>query len=560
CKVTGSMMRPLIVEWPAADRASLEVLAQRGTVVVRYSGCEMEVLPRCKAPGVYRYVPTTRKSERVVIQDEDELYANLPIGAAKLEGKLRRAGQLDVNMNVVGQYDAEQREVSQGMLEGDCRKATHYITGLTVGAFEFSAGGTSEAGAGASGLGVGVGGETARRREILNSDGDVESCEKSSLEDDKPPAGCGGLLRLELAELSTAPQPIVGPAVAEPVGEPTGDEPSCPEGMVRKDGQCVALAGIGVGILGTAILPQTSRLHVQVYCGGDFGNQKVGQSDGLKVWVDDVLVPALEEVRVPNPMLPGDPGILLHVVYEVEPGDHKVRVGSDGCEDAERLVKVNPGSIRLVQGRLRSTAWYARPPAASAGFGVGLNYMWFKPEFISVETASYEHESMDARTMSGLGLEIPFSTQYIWMAMGFGWTGGNFSGTAPECKYDVGNCLPKGTEVTGKIKGYHVPIWAAGRLPFVYGAALLGSGIEFNILSMDFNEGENNFGTNTAQLNMHVPIWAGLEFRPTCGLSVSGRAFRGFGLSGNMPPYNAAMVSLDLFATANCGDAGFGIQ
>ncbi len=141
CKLSANQLRPLIVEWSAADRAALEVLAQRGTVVVRYSGCEMEILPRCRAPGAYRYAATTRKTEQVVIQDEDELYANLPTGAFKLEGKLKRAGQLNVSMNVVGQYDNDQASIGRHALEGNCDKATHVVTGLTVGAFEFSAGG-----------------------------------------------------------------------------------------------------------------------------------------------------------------------------------------------------------------------------------------------------------------------------------------------------------------------------------------------------------------------------------------------------------------------------------
>jgi hypothetical protein len=40
--------RPLIVEWPSADRAALEAQASHGLVVVRYEGCEMEVLRQCR--------------------------------------------------------------------------------------------------------------------------------------------------------------------------------------------------------------------------------------------------------------------------------------------------------------------------------------------------------------------------------------------------------------------------------------------------------------------------------------------------------------------------------
>src|SRR5258708_54656 len=83
--------RPLIGEWPSADRAALESQARRGTVVVHYVGCEMEVLRQCTAPGAYAYAPTTRQRDKIAIRDADELYANLPLGAAALEGKLAKA-------------------------------------------------------------------------------------------------------------------------------------------------------------------------------------------------------------------------------------------------------------------------------------------------------------------------------------------------------------------------------------------------------------------------------------------------------------------------------------
>src|SRR5262245_52979303 len=84
---------PLIVEWPATSRAQLESLTKQGLVAVHYEGCDLEVLPRCKvARGEYAYTPTTRQRDKVTIKGLDELYANLPLGAAGLEGKLRSAG------------------------------------------------------------------------------------------------------------------------------------------------------------------------------------------------------------------------------------------------------------------------------------------------------------------------------------------------------------------------------------------------------------------------------------------------------------------------------------
>jgi hypothetical protein len=199
--VKKSSGRPLIIEWPSADRAALESIAKRGMVVVRYSDCEMEVLPRCQLGGSYRYTPTTRKLEKVSIRDADELYAEVPVGAAKLEGKLAKAGELDVAMHVVGRYDAIEPDKPE--LEGSCSGATHVVTAMTTGAFEFFAGAEDSNGGGASVLGVGAGARSSSRRELLNSDGDAAACNVSSSEDAAPPAGCGAILRLEVSELGS---------------------------------------------------------------------------------------------------------------------------------------------------------------------------------------------------------------------------------------------------------------------------------------------------------------------------------------------------------------------
>lgn len=201
CRVNKSSDRPLIIEWPSSDRAALESTAKRGLVVVRYSGCEMEVLPRCQLGGSYRYTATTHKLEKVSIRDADELYAQVPVGAAKLEGKLEKAGELNVAMHVVGRYDAIEPEKPE--LQGACDGATHLVTAMTSGAFEFFAGAEAAAGGGASVFGAGAGAKSATKSELLSKDGDVEACAGSSPSTESPPAGCGAILRLEVSDLAS---------------------------------------------------------------------------------------------------------------------------------------------------------------------------------------------------------------------------------------------------------------------------------------------------------------------------------------------------------------------
>ncbi len=234
CKVAKSQSEPLIVEWPDAARGKLESLRKRGLVVVRYAGCELEVLGRCNAKQEYFYSPITRKQSKVTIKEEDELYANMPVGAVKLEGKLRTAGQLTVQMSLVGRYETTGKRASVSDLEGDCDGATHVVTALSVGAFSFYAGSDADVGGGAKvgvgGVALGSGGaRSVAARELLQKDGDEQSCVQATAADKMPPEGCGALLQLEVAPLGRAAAKTA--IVAPPV-------PACGPGEHREGATC----------------------------------------------------------------------------------------------------------------------------------------------------------------------------------------------------------------------------------------------------------------------------------------------------------------------------------
>jgi hypothetical protein len=212
CGVAKSQSEPLIVEWPSAARAKLEALSRTGVVAVHYSGCEMEVLASCNAPGKYAYTAITPKHDHVAIKNEDDLYANIPLGAAKLEGKLQTAGELDVDMSLVGRYASDQTVVRADQLQGpDCEKATHVVSALTVGAFDFFAGSGATVG-GSVGVGnVGGGASQQSSKELLNSDGRMKSCDSATTSDKTPPDGCGAILRLEVVPLGDAKRQAAAP-------------------------------------------------------------------------------------------------------------------------------------------------------------------------------------------------------------------------------------------------------------------------------------------------------------------------------------------------------------
>jgi hypothetical protein len=232
CGVNKGHAEPLIVEWPSSVRAKLEALAHKQIVAVHWKGCELEVLPRCRVPGAYAWTPITRKEDRVSMRDQDELWANVPIGAGGLESKLARSGALHVRMTIVGRWEADRDSIRADELTGECARATHVVTGMAAGAFDFWAGAEAEVAGGASVANVGVGAKSASSAELINRDGDSVACTKSSGVDKTPPDGCGALLRIELAQ----------------VGEANKDKkPDCSEKTQWDGHQCAAIV-VGSGV------------------------------------------------------------------------------------------------------------------------------------------------------------------------------------------------------------------------------------------------------------------------------------------------------------------------
>jgi len=236
CKAGETPTHPLVVEWPAVDRASLEARIAHGLVVVRARGCDIEVLRGCWVAAQYDYVGLTRKNDRVRIRSVDELYASLPLGAAGLEGKLARYKGLDVEIALVGMFEAPFGGTSRGQLEGDCAEATHVITGAQVGAFQFYAGGAGELKAGVKVGGAGAGAGTAAARETLSADGDPARCDASTTADAHPPEGCGAIIRIELTPLAPAPPPAPAEPAIDPreVPAPRSPAPVVPEVAIEQ--------------------------------------------------------------------------------------------------------------------------------------------------------------------------------------------------------------------------------------------------------------------------------------------------------------------------------------
>jgi hypothetical protein len=203
CAAGVNVTKPFLVEWPSADRAELEARATKGPVAVRYTACEMEILRTCQVPGRYAYTGVTRQDDRLKIKTTDDLFAKVPIHAASLEAKLQKAGELTVDMSIVGTYAWDRGSVRAEELQGECSRATHVISGLTIGAFECTAGASAQLSADANLVVAEATAKGGAERETLNRGGDRSACGRAGKQDAGPPEGCGALIRVEVLPVLT---------------------------------------------------------------------------------------------------------------------------------------------------------------------------------------------------------------------------------------------------------------------------------------------------------------------------------------------------------------------
>jgi hypothetical protein len=199
CQVAASQSSPLVTEWPASEKANLEVLLRRGAVAVAFSGCSLRVLPECAVKGVYRWTRTTPSTDSLEINDADELYAKLPVGAASLEGELKRSGKLSVQTTVAGQLRVDGASVADVPRDGACAQATHLVSALSLGAFALKAGGSKS---GEAGVKLGIADAGLKREasaELLRSAGDFETCSAGT--EDGPSANCASPIQVFLSPL-----------------------------------------------------------------------------------------------------------------------------------------------------------------------------------------------------------------------------------------------------------------------------------------------------------------------------------------------------------------------
>ena len=246
CAMTKSHERPFVIEWDATDLASFEAKAQRDVVFVRYEGCHLTVLYGCSDEsipgklGAYSQpLQTAGTVEAVDIEDEGDLYTELPLSAAKLSARVESGDALHMRYFVSGVVTATRDSITRPTLASypACKDATHFVWAYNLGAFELTTSSHDKAAASATVLGAGGGGSKSHGETRLKTGGDLASCTGETAATTR---ACRVPIRLALrkvsdvvAEAPASPAPggsSEALAAKDPPSEPVAAKESTPSG------------------------------------------------------------------------------------------------------------------------------------------------------------------------------------------------------------------------------------------------------------------------------------------------------------------------------------------
>lgn len=235
CRPLDDHPTPLIVDWPPAQRGDLELALREGVAVIHYDCDTIRVLRDCRLEGEYGFAGMTTKRQLVRLDNQDEIKINLPLMgsafAAKLGGEIERGANIEIALAMIGQRRTTRSQANTGDLKGACEGATHFVRGVTVGAFAMQTGTRGSNVVAADVFGGGGQWSQGSSRLDRSEDGELNACNSADPQSAQPPGQCGAFLRLELVKLG-------GPASPAPAGEVLSHTNPCPAGLALSEGKC----------------------------------------------------------------------------------------------------------------------------------------------------------------------------------------------------------------------------------------------------------------------------------------------------------------------------------
>jgi hypothetical protein len=203
-----SANRPFVIEWDATDMSSFESRAASDVVFVKYEGCDLQIVDGCSSDSVrgsfgsYKPVEWTSGSvESLDINNDGDLYAKLPLGAASLGGRVEGGEKFHMEYFVSGTRSATREAVNRGDIArvAACKSATHFVYSYNLGAFALGSQSSIKGSVDGTVWGFGGGASRSSSSKAEKAGGVLASCRGDSAKDT---ATCRVPIRLTLREIS----------------------------------------------------------------------------------------------------------------------------------------------------------------------------------------------------------------------------------------------------------------------------------------------------------------------------------------------------------------------
>jgi hypothetical protein len=212
--------RPFVIEWDATDMSSFESRAANDVVFVKYEGCDLQIVDGCSSDSVrgsfgsYKPVEWTSGSvESLDINNDGDLYAKLPLGAASLGGRVEGGEKFHMEYFVSGTRSATRESIHRGDIARipACKSATHFVYAYNLGAFALGSQSAIKGSVNATVWGFGGGADRSSSSKAEKAGGVLSSCRGETAKDT---ATCRVPIRLTLREISDGDSAEVAEAQA----------------------------------------------------------------------------------------------------------------------------------------------------------------------------------------------------------------------------------------------------------------------------------------------------------------------------------------------------------
>jgi hypothetical protein len=215
-----SANRPFVIEWDATDMSSFESRASNDVVFVKYEGCDLQIVDGCSSDSVrgsfgsYKPVDWTSGSvESLDINNDGDLYAKLPLGAATLGGRVEGGEKFHMEYFVSGTRSATREAVHRSDIAkvAACKTATHFVYAYNLGAFALGSQSSIKGSIDGTVWGFGGGASRSSSSKAEKAGGVLASCRGDSAKDT---ATCRVPIRLTLREITDGDSAEVAEAQA----------------------------------------------------------------------------------------------------------------------------------------------------------------------------------------------------------------------------------------------------------------------------------------------------------------------------------------------------------